>query len=51
MRKGVKEIQHEIENYKWWTYAMIPNNNEWKVKYDNNINQQNINECDYQLEK
>ena len=46
----LKEIQHEIENYKWWTYAIIPNNNEWKVKYDNNINQQNINECDYQLE-
>ena len=39
-------IKHEIENYKWWTYATIPNENEWTVKYSSiSIPECAIKEC------
>ena len=46
----LQNIRHEIENYPWWSYSMIPNNNNWTVKYDTNISNENITECAENLE-
>ena len=46
----LQDIRYEIENYPWWKYAMIPNNNEWNAKYEENISEENVNECSRNLE-
>lgn len=38
-------LQTDIENYKWWSYATIPNNNKWEVEYSHNITKKHIDEC------
>ena len=38
-------IRNDIENYKWWSYATIPNNNKWAVEYSQNITKTHIDEC------
>jgi Rps23 Pro-64 3,4-dihydroxylase Tpa1-like proline 4-hydroxylase len=47
----LQKIKNEIENYQWWTYAMIPNNNIWAIKYDDNLKEENAEECLLNLEK
>lgn len=39
-------IKHEIENYKWWSYATIPTNNKWIVHYAQDISKQTSDHCD-----
>jgi Rps23 Pro-64 3,4-dihydroxylase Tpa1-like proline 4-hydroxylase len=46
----LKEIKTEIENYKWWSYAITPNNNIWNVQYKDEISSENIKECINNLE-
>uniref|UniRef100_A0A6C0IFR5 Uncharacterized protein n=1 Tax=viral metagenome TaxID=1070528 RepID=A0A6C0IFR5_9ZZZZ len=45
----LKDIREDIENYKWWHHAMIPDNNIWKVKYEKKISDKNIEECNKNL--
>jgi len=42
----LSSIKTDIENYKWWSYATIPTNNKWTVKYSQGISSQTIIECD-----
>lgn len=44
------KVLQEIKNYQWWSYAILPDNNIWTVKYDNKISPENINECSYNLD-
>jgi hypothetical protein len=48
--KVLQEIKNEIENYQWWSYAILPDNNIWTVKYDSKISPENINECSHNLD-
>jgi hypothetical protein len=47
----LQEMKNGIENYKWWSYATIPNDNKWVVKFQNEITNENMKECMYNLEK
>jgi hypothetical protein len=38
-------LRKDIENYKWWSYATIPNNNKWDVEYSQNITKKQVDEC------
>lgn len=48
--KVLREIQNDIENYKYWSYVTIPNNNVWEPAYNNYISYETINECQRNLE-
>jgi len=46
------EIKKDIENYKWWTYSiMIPDGDTYKPKFQENITDKDIKECNEQLEE
>lgn len=47
--KILQEIKNETENYPWWRYAILPDKNNWTVKYDDNISPENIFECLHNL--
>ncbi len=50
----LEQVKPELENYKWWCYATMPNNNEWVVKYFSDLNDpilgERFLECGQQLE-
>jgi len=48
--KVLEDIRDEIENYPWFVYATIPNNNVWECKYNNTISEETVKECLYNLE-
>jgi len=39
------DIRSDVENYKWWSYATLPNNNVWTAKYEQELTAENIIEC------
>ena len=48
--KILEQSRSEIENYKWWSYATIPNNNIWKPEYNEFITSERSNECQRNIE-
>jgi hypothetical protein len=47
----LQNIKSEIENYQWWSYAVLPNNNLWKAEYLKNIQYENKIECKMNLQR
>jgi hypothetical protein len=39
------EIKKDIENYKWWTYAILSKNTQYQPSYSENINIESIQNC------
>ena len=46
----LSNIKNDIENYPWWSYAILPYEHEWNVKYKEEINFENKQECLNNLE-
>jgi Rps23 Pro-64 3,4-dihydroxylase Tpa1-like proline 4-hydroxylase len=47
----LQNIKSEIENYQWWSYSIIPNNDKWDVKYTHLLTDENKLELSNNLEK
>lgn len=47
----LQNIKSEIENYQWWSYAILPNDNVHKVKYIKDIQYENKIECKMNLQR
>jgi hypothetical protein len=47
--KILTHIRKDIENYKWWIYATMPNNNIWKPEYNKLLTSERNNECQTNL--
>jgi len=43
--KVLTYIRKDIENYKWWSYATMPNNNIWQAEYNEFLTSERNNEC------
>ena len=37
----LQNIKSEIENYKYWSYSIIPENDKWNVKYTDQLTHEN----------
>lgn len=44
------DIRKDIEEYPWWKYTFIPNQNVWKVSFIDELTEENRIECQNQLE-
>ena len=47
----LQNIKSEIENYQWWSYAILPNDNVYQVKYVKDIQYENKIECKMNLQR
>jgi len=47
----LENIKSEIENYKWWVYSIIPENDTWDMKYIDELTHENKLELFNNLEK
>jgi hypothetical protein len=47
----LENIKSEIENYKWWSYSIVPENDTWNVKYTHELTHENKIELFDNLEK
>ena len=49
-KSNLEKSISQMENYKWWSYATIPNNNIWKPEYNEFITSERSNECQRNIE-
>jgi len=45
----VNWLRTDIENYKWWSYATLPNNGVQTIEYNDNLTTRHIDECNQTL--